>query len=384
MIKLHKGCSQDGEPCQISKMYEHYVSNVRYNSVTSRFRDDPGKMLVSAIMVLKSPTEHERGVIITNYNHYFSVIQKLFDIHGISKKYYVVLEASYSGYCSEDVLCYTLIREPVFVLAPEPRDAIFLNKLNSNLIPVPLGANWWVDYRVFKPIDTGKKEYDIIMVGSWAPLKRHASLFSALKKLRSKNIKLKTCLIGYPMGYTLEDIRSIAKDFGVDDQIEYHEWVTPEEVNYHLNRSKVNVLWSRFEGSNRAIIEGMFAGVPCILRRGITYGHKYDYINAKTGCYADDSDLHHVMLSMVESFDHFRPREWVLENMTCHKAVDILGQTIGEKALGAGEDWNGGLAAKVNSLHGMQYWDVSHYDKFSADYEYLRSKIRAPITYNFA
>ena len=376
--KMHKGCSQDGEPSQIARMYEHHISSVSSNPVTSRFSDDPGKMLLSGIIVLKSPTDREKGVILTNYNHYFPLILKSFDIHEISRKYYVVLEPSWSGYCCEDVLCYNLVREPVFVMASEPRDASFLNKLGLNFVPVPLGNNWWVDYRVFKPLKRIVKELDIIMIGSWTPWKRHAQFLGALKKLRSKGIILKTCLIGYPMGYSLEDIRSIARDYGVQDQIELYEWLSPEEVNYHLNRSRVNILWSRFEGSNRAIIEGMFAGIPCILRRGINYGHRYAYINEKTGCYADDGDLHRVLIDMVERFDSFRPREWVLENMTCQKAVEVLDKAIGERALAVGEDWNGGIVAKVNGLHGMEYWDESHADKFKADYEYLRSKIRSP------
>lgn len=374
--KMHKGCSQDGEPSQIARMYEHHVSSISSNPVTSRFRDDPGKMLLSGIIVLKSPTDREKGVILTNYNHYFPLILKLFDIHEIARRYHVVLEPSWNGYCCEDVLCFSLIREPVFVITPEPRDARCLTRLDLNFVPIPLGANWWVDYRIFKPLDGVAKDIDVIMVAGWALWKRHAPFFSALKKLRSKGIILKTCLIGYPMDYTLEDIRSIAKDFGVDDQVELYEWISPEEVNHHLNRSKVSILWSRFEGCNRAIIEGMFAGIPCILRRGFNYGHQYAYINEQTGCYADDGDLEHVLVNMVERFDRFRPREWVLENMTCQKAVEVLDKAIGERALGAGEDWSGGLVPKLNGLHGMEYWDEGLPDKFREDYRFLSSKIK--------
>ena len=97
---------------------------------------------------------------------------------------------------------------------------------------------------------------------------------------------MKAILVGYPMGQTKDDVCERAKYYGVFDQLEIHESITSEEVNTHFSRAKVNVLWSRREGWNRAIIEGMFAGVPCVLRKGHNYGFRYPYINANTGCYS--------------------------------------------------------------------------------------------------
>ena len=103
-----------------------------------------------------------------------------------------------------------------------------------------------------------------------------------------------------------------------------------QEVNRHLNRAKVNVLWSRREGFNRAIIEAMFAGVPCILRQGINYGHHYDYINPSTGRFSTEKDLPRNLSEMIESYSSYALRDWVMKNMSCQRGTEILNECIRE------------------------------------------------------
>src|SRR5262249_31486334 len=151
------------------------------------------------------------------------------------------------------------------------------------LIPVPVSANWWVDHRVFQPLPDVSKDADAIMVASWARFKRHERFFAVLSRLRKRGDKLRVILIGYCNDCTGNDIFRLAPYRGVADQIEMHERVAPEEVNRHLNRAKVNVIWSRREGVNRAVIEGFFAGTPGILRAGFNFGYPYPFINPQTG-----------------------------------------------------------------------------------------------------
>jgi glycosyltransferase involved in cell wall biosynthesis len=172
-----------------------------------------------------------------------------------------------------------------------------------------------------KPLPNASKDVDIIMIASWAWFKRHHRFFSALSKVYSKGEKAKVVLVGYPTDSTRDDILSLAKHFGIHAQLELYEWLSPEEVNAQLNRAKVNVIWSRKEGSNRAIIEGMFAGVPCILREGHNYGYRYPYINSQTGCFASEEELPNKLIGMIHNYQKFSPRDWVLSNMSCQKAI---------------------------------------------------------------
>src|SRR5262249_12035827 len=136
-----------------------------------------------------------------------------------------------------------------------------------------------------------------------------------------------------------EAIARQASFFGVLDQLEFHECLDPHGVNLHLNRAKVKVLWSRREGFNRAIIEAMCAGTPCVMRRGFNYGHQYPFINQQTGCFASETDLPETLVRMCETYQQYSPRTWVLDHMSCHTATEILNDVIRTKAQALGEHW---------------------------------------------
>jgi hypothetical protein len=126
----------------------------------------------------------------------------------------------------------------------------------------------------------------------------------------------------------------------------------------------------------------MFAGVPCILRKGINFGFQYPYMNKETGYFADENDLPDVIIRMLNKHQRFRPREWVMANMTCQEATKILNNSLGEVAMKRGERWTEPMVPKVNHLHGMDYWNPEDRLRFEADYAYLRSKIRTVSNQN--
>src|SRR5262249_30647634 len=259
--------------------------------VADKFILNPERLLGTRALVLKSAEPGERGVIVIDYSFAFPLFARLFDVRRILKHYYLVLEPSWTGYCTPDTLCYCHFDAPVFVEPPEPRDTDFLRSIASNLVTVPVSANWWVDHRVFKPIPGAKKDADLIMVASWSPFKRHNRLFQALATLNRRGEKLRGIMVGYRNDCTLDEIYKEARHYGVHGQLEFFERLSPENVNVQLNRARVNIVWSRKEGVNRAIIEGLFAGVPCILRHGFNYGHPYPFINRQTGCFATEKSL---------------------------------------------------------------------------------------------
>jgi glycosyltransferase involved in cell wall biosynthesis len=266
----------------------------------------------------------------------------------------------------------------VFVQNNEPRDIAFLERLGSNLVSVPIAANWWVDHRVFRPLPGVHKDADVLVNSAWARFKRHDALFTALARLRKRGERLKVLLVGYPMDLTREDIFQLAKIRGVADQIELFERLKPADVNGLLNRAKVNVIWSRREGSTRAIIEGFAAGVPGILRAGFNYGYHYPYINSATGSYATDRDLPDRLLEMVKVPERYDPRSWILESMSPQVATRHVDEAIARHAARVGEKWTTGrLAVKVTSLDSMAYWDETERTRFAPDHDFVRSALRA-------
>jgi glycosyltransferase involved in cell wall biosynthesis len=361
---------------RLKSLIEDVVHNSSTSRQTANFFNDPLHMLGRAVLVLKSPSPGQKGVLILWYNHIFSLFARFFDVPRIMERYHLVLEPSWSGCCDLDILAYTQFPGPIFVQAFEPHDARFLTSISSNLVPVPTASNWWVDHQRLYPRSEIKKEFDVVMVAAWGDYKRHHQFFRALAKLRGKGRRLQVLLLGNPAGWSKEVILRHARYHGVRDQIVLKQGVPYDEVNAELNRAKVHVLWSRREGVNRAIIEAMFAGLPCVIREGFNYGYRYPYVNASTGCFASERSLPTVLDNIVSNYEHFAPREWVMENMTCEIATNRVARVIAETIGDDDDKWVGRLAVKINELSSMRYFDPSLRDRFLTDYDFLRTTLR--------
>jgi glycosyltransferase involved in cell wall biosynthesis len=357
-------------------MLRSFPASLERESHSSKFFDHPVRLLGPTAIVLKSATAAEKGVINILYSYALPLFAKLFDIETIAKHYVIVLEPSWSGYCSKDILCYAGMNAPVIVQAYEPHDYRFIEALGCNLIPVAVSNNWWVDHRTFTPVPGVKKDVDLVMVAGWSDFKRHHRFFALLRRMRRSGRRPTVTLIGYPMHRSQADIHMMADRYGVLDQLEFHESLERAEVNRQFNRAKVNVIWSRKEGVNRAIIEGMFSGTPGLLRAGFNYGHPYEYVNHSTGRFAADNDAPEVIARLLDEHELMRPREWVLAHMTCQHATNRLANRLRSLSVSAGQRWRSDLSVKVNGLHGQDYWDDRDRGRFQADYEFLASCVR--------
>lgn len=331
------------------------------------------------VLVIKSSDYNEKGVIVFRYTALFRSFMKNFDLDKIDEKYYIVLEPTWVGYFDLNILCFCKYKFPIFIQTYEPRDFMFIKTLKSNLIPVPLGTNCWVDNRIFKPLDGISKNFDLIMVANWAAFKRHYQIFRTLnkiKKYRKYGRRLNMILIGYSqLGRTKDDVYKEAKYYNVEKQLELIENISQEEVNYYFNCSKVGILWSRKEGGNQSIIEGMFSGVPFIVRKGHNYGFKYDYINKYTGIYSSEQELPNKMLYMVDYYQKFSPNPWVTEHMSCQRSTAILNDMIKKVAVNKGENWTKDICIKVDTP-GFSYWDKKDNEVYNKDYEFLKTNVK--------
>lgn len=348
------------------------VDNIQPLTQTKKFFDDPKAMLGGIITVLKSPEGEEKGVILLNYSYYFLLFWKYYDLPAIMEKYNIVLEPSWAGFCELDILAYGMLKHPAFLMVYEERDRRFIDALGLNLVPLNIGPSWFVNHKKFvAPAPDATRDIDIIMVASWARFKRHQYFFKALCELKKRGKFLKVTLVGYPADLQQADIRALAAKLDVEDMITIYEWIPPSEVAALLQRSKINIVWSKFEGNNRAIIEGMFCDTPAILREGHNYGEHYDFINPMTGRFANEENLADTILEMIASHDTFSPRKYVMENRSCVSATTIMNSVVRDHEIKAGRPWSTDMVVKVNELHGMNYLDEGVGARFAADYEWL-------------
>ena len=363
-------------PAALRAFYESHIQRSIHGREAQPFLHHAAALLGYRAIIVKSARDRERGVLILDYSYIFPLFAALFDIEAVASRYQIVLEPSWRGICTADVLCYSAFDFPVLVQSIEPRDTAFINGLRTNLATVPTAANWWIDHRLIKPIPGVQRDIDIIVVASWSSLKRHWRLFRMLHQLRKRGHRLRMALVGYRGDKTLTDIRQEAEYFGVADQVELHENVPLEEVGRLLARSKVHVLWSRKEGANRAIIEAMLADVPVVVRRGLSYGFAYPYINPQTGSFAEEHELGDVVLDMIENRGRYRPREWIMQHMSCQRATTVLEDAVREIAVQRSEPWTTGLTVKTSRLETQGYWNPEDRMRFEADYAFVTAQIR--------
>jgi glycosyltransferase involved in cell wall biosynthesis len=307
-----------------------------------------------------------------DYSYLFPLVAGLYDLDRISSRYSIVLEPSWAGTCTPEILLYSRLAAPVFVQTIEPRDRQFIESLDGNLSVVPIAANWWLDPRR-APAPSAARDIDVAMVAAWADIKRHWRFFRALAELKRQGHRLTAALIGYQYDRTRADIEALAAAYGVRDQITTHERISQSEVSDLLARSKIHVLWSRRECANRAIIEAMLADTPVIVRDGLTFGFKYPYINEQTGAFVRERDLGPAMLDMIANRSRYRPREWALAHMTADHATRALESHLRQHALKGGEKWTRGLAVKASALDGQQYSNVRDEATFAEDYRFIES-----------
>jgi len=341
-----------------------FINNLPILSNTAKFFERPEEMLNGIITVLKNPSESEKGALIINYSYYFPLFLRFFEVEKIAESYNIILEPSWAGFCEENILSYSLVEAPIFLQVYEKRDKRFIERLDSNIIPIEVGPSWFINHNNFVAPTSGQRDIDILMVAAWAKFKRHSAFFKALTPLISSKPDLKVVLVGYPVDMTKEQILQLAELHGIVNNIEIHEWITPQEVSELQKRAKVNVLWSKFEGNNRAIIEGMFCGTPVIMRKGHNYGEHYDFINPQTGYFADEDNLKDTYEKIVANAANMDPRGYVMQNRNCIIGTAIMGDVIKEYEISQNRPWTSELDVKVNDLHGMAYLN-----KDTADYQ---------------
>jgi hypothetical protein len=341
-----------------------------------KFFDDPARLFKKKIIVLKPYNHNDKGLIVVKYSYYFLLLLKLFDIDKLLKRYHVVLEPSWAGYLNTDILAYLTSKHSIFVMCYEKKDTRLLRTLSSNLKPVHVGPNWWVPLVNFDKTTINKK-FDIVIVASWSKFKRHYFIFKGPSLLKKYYPDMKIALVGYDGDLSKDFILDMAVYFDVRNNIELFEKIPSDEVFQVVSQSEVSILWSRFEGNNRSIIESMFRGTPVIFREGHNFGDDYDYINAQTAVVANEENFGTILAHMFEHYSDYAPSDYVENKHNYRVATQIIEQEIKKEDIAY---MIGNAVYKVNYLWGMGYFNKQDENMFIEDYTYLSSCILSNVS----
>jgi glycosyltransferase involved in cell wall biosynthesis len=310
-------------------------------------RRAPFDSIFRDIMVLKAPVNGEKGVIVLEYTIRFDLFVAMYDIDKVFRDYYVVLEPCWAGYCDPSILMFVTGKADIVVQCPEQTDLDFITGLNCNLKPMMLGSSDWIDSDLFSPPDNVTKPYDLVMVANWGKHKNHRKLFAALERVKRP---ISLLLIGGDnAGRTAADIRAEMAEYALPHvTLEIKEGIPAREVAGYLARSKVFLLLSEKEGSNRAIVEALFANTPAILYENFIGGAK-GKVNAQTGMLSSFERLHEAIIKMLDEHERFQPRAWALQNTGSKNATRKLNALLAEIARSRNEPWEVPIVEKVNN-----------------------------------
>jgi hypothetical protein len=331
------------------------------------------------LMVLKAPASGgEKGVLFVMFSETFHLLHSHMNLQKLLEDYTLVFEPSWSGYCGPDLLDFTRESDEIFVLAAEVGDFAFLQRLGSNLVPVGLGPCDWVDPHAAAQYLANPKEFDIVMNSNWAALKRHYVLF---RMLANAEKRYKVALIGVRWGgKTRADIDRLADFYGVADQLTILERIPYEKVMDVTCRSKVSLLLSLKEGSNRAIAESIFCNVPVVVLSNHIGGIRKNVV-PQTGLLADERDLESAIIQLHRS--SIKPREWGMEHISCFKSSIKLNEIMRDHALRKGRPWTQDIAGRSSSPEST-YIDAGDAERLRPWNDKLRNYLKMSSTHSSA
>ncbi len=309
--------------------------------------ENPRYWIDSRCTVLVKPSwvngKIKRGVLIINFSTTFIDVLKELDCERLLEEYWVVLEPSWAGYALPEILAWTRFNCPILVEASEIKDRELILCLDSNLIPVSYGASDWVEHSVFSsPRQGEEKIYDSIFVANYNSIKRHYVYFSALREIIKELPDYKAAMVCGDWGGSRPEVLNLISDYGLDGVVSVFEEIPQKELSVLINQSKVNVLLTLKEGSNRSLFEGMFAGAPAIVLKE-NVGVNKDYFTETSGMAISESNFIDALKHFYHNYNDYDARSWALDNISPEKTTEKLSEDI--KSI-SGADYD--LPIKIN------------------------------------
>ncbi len=312
------------------------------------------KMLLSRTLILKMPTisnnnTEEKGALVIKFSETFSIFFSLIDVKTFSKYFNIILEPSSVGYATPEILIWShLRRKKIFTMAPYKDDFDFLSGLELNFVPIGLGPSDWVNPDVFYKIPDTKKIYDVIYVANYNPIKRVERYIRAVAKIQKTNRNFKGALVCAGHGAAKKEINEILKRYNKNASIDFLGGMSQAELNLRLNQSKVNILISLREGSNKGLAEGLFAGTPALLIAE-NAGGNHVHMNAFTGLTVPDFELEQTLCWFSDNYEKYSPDIWVRNNMDPVTSAQKLSAVLENFEVNEGRSWTTNLFAKMNT-----------------------------------
>lgn len=323
------------------------------------------------VIVLKSPRVGEKGVLLIKYTPYFRAFLANYDLDRINTSFRLVLAPSWYLYPLPYWALFSDVNDPTLISCFDEDVANAIRGTGFPLIPVAIGSQDWVDTDIFRPLANVHKDFDVVMVASFQRLKRHNVLFRGLQKIRPRRIKV--ALIGATWERTRDQFEKEIARYGLQDDCTIFQGLSPEQVNGVLNRSKVKVLLSKMEGGNKALMEALAAGTPCLVYEGLV-GRRD--LTPRSGMYTSDRELPDKLLYMIDHFEEFEARACMLSRSGVDRSTQILNDALKRATRERQEPWTRDIVTALHRFAGLAYRSADDERSVQHGWEVLRQCLR--------
>jgi glycosyltransferase involved in cell wall biosynthesis len=355
----------------------HFSGCPMHHRIRLREPNDENRERQGNLLVLKEydASTGEKGALLLSYSEALRRFPAMFDIGAMASRYAFVLEPSSWGYEDPGFFLYVGADMDVVVEAPWRRDYQFVLELESNLHPIRIGAGDWVDPAIFSSGPAhAERKFDVVVVSSWSPWKRHEDLFRAAAKLKRSGTTLQIALIGYPLGWTQEKIVQLIRRYELQEQCTLFESISPAEVARVVGDSRAYVLLSRREGANKALYEAIFCDTPVVVyekHRGVNT----DMVREGVGTLYQDGRLHEALLRILQHGADFTPKAWAESYSGYRNATDAVNTALRNLSERRGLPWTRDIGAKRNAPD-IMYASPRETDRFEGEYAKLVQYLR--------
>ncbi len=165
---------------------------------------------------------------------------------------------------------------------------------NYDLLPghvIPIG----IDTALFGhgPIE---RDIDVLGVGSLIPLKQYDLFIDTIRFLKEHIPGVKAVICG--AGPEMERLKSMTASYGLEANISFKGELTHTEVLHYMQRSKVLLHPSNYEGFSTVLLEALYAGAHVVsFFRPMEEEFKHHHI------VNDNNEMNHKVLSLLNDAD---------------------------------------------------------------------------------
>lgn len=164
----------------------------------------------------------------------------------------------------------------------------FFDLTNKNADEI---IHWGIDDM---PVSNGERDVDLLAVGSLIPLKNYSLFTKLVEKIKPINPDIKCILAG--TGPDELSLKLLAKEKGVENNIEFTGILSRTEIFKLMQRSKIFIHPSKFEGAGYVFAEALVNGMNIV-----SFNVGYAQPHPKWFIAVDEEDFISITLNLLTS-----------------------------------------------------------------------------------